>query len=435
MRRLRDGRERIPNGDSGFAALWVAVIAVFLVGAAALAVDASGGFHVAQSDQNIADLSCLAGVRELPDDATSGITVAVAYGVDNWPKMSGNTISFSGTTGTYADGAGNEIYVDAAYGGDTSKMYVRIREVGEAYFSKVVGTTSIPVTQEAFCRVNVQVSGGGSVPFGALPGGYGGGLQAPNPCGSNSGNCGALWIDRSDVNGTSATLINNIAKGSDRDLAAWLGSQAGSVHCSVVSAGQTCHQVETDTGVSASHLGEGFLQRLENDPGATCTTSVNGRTINCDSPSEVLGSAPTPLIAAFPSQPSFWDTSLHGTYNAANTTNHFYYNGIILKCDSPRIALVPIISSNLNWDLGDPNPGWPNGKKDVKIVGFYSVIIVDPNDGSDWQGSGNLKTASSVVVWYGPSAECQGSGGTTYPWDPFNPSPPVYDVFLVDSAN
>ncbi len=421
------------NDDSGFSAIWVAVVALFLVGAAALAVDTSGAFNVAQTDQNTADLSCLAGVKELPADPAAGVSVAVTYAVDNWPEMAGHTTSVSGTTGTYTDGNGGEIYVDAAYGGDDSKMYVRITEVGGSYFGKALGQSSVTVVQEAFCRVTHRSGGTGS-PFGSPLGGFTGGVFGPNPCGSNSGNCGSLWIERDDVSGTGETLINNIAQGPDRDLDDWLGNVAGSSSCYAVSAGDTCHRTDTDTGVSAGHLGEGFLQRFENDPGASSTAVVSGRTINADSPAEVLGASPTPLMTAFTTAPAWWEPSLYGTYDAANTTNHFYYDGVIAKCDSPRLSRIPIITDNLNWDIGDADTNWPNGKKEVKFVGFYWVIIVNPNDPSDFQGSGNLKTADGIVMWWGPNTECQGPGSTTYPFDPDNPVTST-DVFLVDDTN
>jgi hypothetical protein len=355
--------------------------------------------------------------------------------VANWPSMAGNTPIITGTTATYADGAGNSVAIDAQHDGDPSKMHVVVTEQSDSFFGRALGSSGIPVSQEAFCRVTAQAAGGAGLPFGALPGGWQGGLQAPNPCGTNSGNCGPLFIPRDDVGGTNPTIIKNIAEGSDRDLTPWLGNPAGAADCSAVSAGQQCSIVSTDTGVSASALGEGMLQRLENDPGATCTTTVNGRVINCDTPAQVLGSAPTPLMAAFPTQPSFWESSLNGTYNSANTTNHYYFNGIIAKCDSPRLGTIPIVSEDLDWDLGDANPGWPNGNKDVKLVGRLWLIIVDPNETGDWQGSGNLKKASSHIIWWGPDVECAGPGGTTTPFDPNAGGLTIKTVKLVDLSN
>jgi hypothetical protein len=424
---------RLLNNDDGFSALWVAVVSVFLVGSAALAVDVSGAFNTARNDQTSADLACLAGVQELPDSYASGINLAVAYAVDNWPAMSGYSTTVSGTTGTYSDGAGNEIFVDAAYQGDDSKMLVRITEVQETWFAKAIGQDSITVTQEAWCRANEQ-SSGMAVPFGAPLGGFSGGLFGPNPCGTNSGNCGSLFIPRDDVGGAGPILIKNIAEGPDRNLDDWLGHVSGSSFCAFVNAGDTCHRTDTDTGVSAAHIGEGFLQRFEDVSGSSCTTTVNGRIIDCDTVSDVLGSAPTPLMAAFSSQPAWWEPSMYGTYDAANTTNHFYFDGTIAKCDSPRLGRMPIVTEDLNWDIGDADTDWPAGVKEVKFVDFYWLILVNPNDPGDWQGNGTLKKADSVVIWWGPNVDCAGSGGSTYPFDPDNPITRK-DVFLVNDVN
>jgi len=124
---------------------------------------------------------------------------------------------------------------------------------------------------------------------------------------------------------------------------------------------------------------------------------------------------------------------MHGAYNAANTTNHYYFDGVIAKCDSPRLARTPIITESLNWNNGDPDTDWPNGNKEVKIVGFYWVIIVNADGSSDFTGSGSFKTSDGIVIWFGSNTECQGSGSTTYPFDPDNPITRK-DVFLVDSA-
>ena len=64
------------------------------------------------------------------------------------------------------------------------------------------------------------------------------------------------------------------------------------------------------------------------------------------------------------------------------------------------------MTSNLNWDLGDAHTGWPNGKKDMKIVGMLDVIVEEPYDAGDFQGNKNLKTAGASVIWYGPNAQC-----------------------------
>ena len=399
------------KNEQGFAAVYVALCLLFLLAATALAVDVSGFYETARTDQTTADLACLAGVPSLPENAATARASAAENVRRNFPALALATDATVGSTLTLTDGAGNTALITTPVGTDSNKMQVTVTETDQATFGRVIGAGAVPVTQTAYCKV--FAGGGGDVPFGALPGGWAGGLQAPNPCGQNSGNCGPLVIPRNDSNGTAAWLINNIALGADRDLQPWLGNITGAVDCDNVGSQGTCSIVETDTGVSASHLGQGFVNRFSNDAGRSCTMVISGQNLNCDSPSQVLGSAPAPLFSSFGSQPSFWNTSLHGPWDAANTSAHYYYDGIIAKCDSPRLATMPIISEDLNWDLGNPPPTWPNGKKAVKIVGRYSLIITDPNDTGDFHGNGNLKTASSIIVWYGPNARCVGPDGST----------------------
>jgi Flp pilus assembly protein TadG len=397
---------RLHRNERGASAILAAAALVFLMGSAALAVDVSGFYQVARTDQTTADLACLAGAKELPNNAAA-INVAAAYAKANWSALSGASVTIAGSTGTLSDGTGNSVTFEAGYGGDPKRMHVVVTERAATQFGRVVGAQAVDVTQEAFCTWEAKNSGSGSLPFGILPGGFGGGLFGPNPCGTNSGNCGSLFIARDDTTGSGPTMIENIARGADRQLAPWLGNITGAtLNCASVGSGDTCHIVSTDTGVSAAHMGQGFFERLRNDPGASCTFSFGGSLLNCDTPAQVLGATPTPLFSAFGSQPAWWNTSLYGPWTAAATASHYWYDGVIAKCDSPRLATVPIVSQDMSWDLGDPNPGWPPGNKDMKIVALVNVILVDPNAANDFQGSGNLKRATVVVMWYGPNAVC-----------------------------
>ncbi len=400
----------LPQREDGATSVFVAFSLTMLVAAAALAVDVSSFFQTARADQTIADLSCLAGVAELPGDPPGAIDQAAAVAELNWPAMSAAVLTVAGSDGVLADGTGNTVIFEAGAGGDPEVLQVRVTERAPAYFGRAVGVASTDITQTATCQVEVSSSGGGSLPFGILPGGFGGGLFGPNPCGSNSGNCGSLSIARSDVNGAGPTLIKNIGEGADRVLQPWLGPLSGaSRYCDAVGSGAVCHVISTDTGVSAAHIGQGFVNRLRDDPGASCTFSAGGATLNCDTPTQILGASPTPLATAFGAAPAWWVPSLYGAWPPSPSV-HFYYDGVVAKCDSPRLATVPIVSSNLGWTTGNPNPGWPNGKKDMKIVGMVDVIVLNPNDPSDFLGSGNLKASSAIVMWYGPNARCATGG-------------------------
>lgn len=411
----------LPENDRGVSLVWIAVVVFFLMASTALAVDLSGGFNTARTDQTTADLACLAGVAELPNDPGEAINVTVDYVEENWPAMTGQSLSVTGTTASYTDGTGNAVFIDVAYDGDPSKEYVRVTEVSDTFFAKVIGFDNTTVVQEAWCRVEQEGIGGGGLPFGAQPGGFNGSLQKLNPC--ETGNCGPLLIPRDDASGRSDTLIRNIANGPDRILTPKLGMLDGSENaCWDVSAGEECTIVETDTGVSASHLGEGMLQRLE-EPGSAC--SFRGRDFNCDTPEEILGG---PLTQ--PTQkPSLWNEDVHGEFATADLTNHFVWSGEIAKCDSPRLGFMPIVSEDMSWGAGPPWPPFPNGSKDVKVVGFYWVIIIDPNDANDWQGNGSLKQSSAYIIWL-ENPSCDGE-----PFDPRVPSLVSKTVLLVNDTN
>ena len=96
-----------------------------------------------------------------------------------------------------------------------------------------------------------------------------------------------------------------------------------------------------------------------------------------------------------------------------------WYDDAITNCSSPRLARIPIIAQ-LDWSPGTPI-NLPNGNSDpVKVVGFYNIIIDnpdgDPSASSDLSNADALKTVSAVVVWYGPNARCVGPNGSTTPF-------------------
>ncbi len=428
---------RLLRRDEGTSAIWVAAVLLFLIGATALAVDVSGFYEQARAEQTAADLTCLAGVAELPESKSLALQQAVEFAQVNWPALSGVTPKITGSQAVLDDAAGTVMTITAGYGGDDAKMAVTVSEGTPTHFSRVLGPDEVTVSQVAYCKA--YSLGTGVLPFGVLPGGFTGGLQAPNPCGANSGNCGRLFIARLDgVTGQSNTAIANIAYGSDRDLRPSWTPGDPRVHCTL-SGSVICHVVETDTGVNAGALGEGFILRLSNlagsDPGSRF--SYGGRTLNGDSLNEVLGGS-----AAWPSglqtlaangKPAGWNEALHGAWATADVSNHYYYNGTIAKCDSPRLGGTPIVAGPYpnkddgldfnpkTWKPGDPYPEWPTGSKDVKIVGAHFIYIADPNDPSDFIGGGQLKTASAKVLWLGPDVECVGPGAPVKPWEPGDP--------------
>jgi hypothetical protein len=389
--------------EEGMVAIWGALTFLFLVGAVAFAADTSGFYQSARVDQTTADLACLAGAQELPGDAAAARTIAAENARANFPRVASGAAN-TGTDQLMISAGGHEVLINTNWTGDPLKMRVRVTSAEPRTFSRIWGNADVAVRQEAICIATPSGAGAGNLPFGAMPGGYGGGLQ-DCPSNPNPGNCGPLVIPRDDVNGVGPTLINNISNGADRLLDDWLGPVTGAtMNCGSVSAGDTCHIIQSDTGVSASHLGQGFINRLSNDPNASQTFTYRGNVMNSDTPAQILGGAPTPLTVALGSQPGWWIPSLWGDW-PSELGVHYWYDGIVAKCDSPRLARIPIITDNMNWNIGDAPGSWP-GKKSVKIVGFFDVIVIDPNDPSDFQGSGNLKTSSAIIMWYGPNAIC-----------------------------
>jgi hypothetical protein len=405
MSRFRDER--------GATAILVAGAMVFLFGAAALAVDTSIFYGDARTDQTTADLSCLAGVIE--QDAADKISMAAEFARQNWPTMQGQAVNIVGSTGTMSDGT-NQVLFETTVGGDPDAMRVRVAEAPDTSFAGVLGVGSVNVTQEATCRKAFAQSGFGPLPIGIIPGGFDGGIFKPNPCGSNSGNCGGLAIGGPGA----ATFEENIVAGITRNLSKHHGPSDNPdadtglpvTNCDSVGPMMECNLLSTETGSMAGPLGGGFLERFANDPNATCTFERDGQDINCDTPAQVIGNGgPVGIYSVFgATPPSWWEPSLYGPWTAAATASHYWHDGIVDKCDSPRRALVPIVDDDDNWDIGKSGSAWPNGSSShVKVVALVDIIVLDPNDNSDFTGNGNgqaAKTVTSDIIWYGPNAVC-----------------------------
>ena len=413
------------DDERGISAIWVAVVALFLVASAALAVDTSGAFGTAQTDQTTADLSCLAGVNELPD-TSDGINLAVAYAVENWPEVAGNSVSISGTTGTYADGTGNEVYIEAEHDGDPSKMLVRVTEIQETWFAKVMGQDEITVVQEAICFHQEVRNGTGLLPIGALAGSWNGDLF---DCAAKvTGNCGAMSPGSNGANAYRDAVANGIVG----DFIKHHGNQniadPDTGFATIDCFASPCNVSETEPGNMVGPWNQGLSIRFD-DPGAVC---VEDGWFNCDSLDQVLGAAANPLSSAPAGTEAAlgWHNTLYGTYAAAQAASHpnaqhYFFNGGTLDCDSPRLATVPIVAQNQNWDIGDGSGSWPNGRKDMKFIGFYTIYIREPNTIADIGGP-----IDADIIWFGPDSKCI----TGEAFQPIGSLGPVNQgVWLVDS--
>jgi hypothetical protein len=135
----------------------------------------------------------------------------------------------------------------------------------------------------------------------------------------------------------------------------------------------------------------------------------------------VLGSDATarPLANVFdPTKPLDvpfgWKPGIHGDWGDPdiNLDAHRWITGEIAKCDSPRLASTLIVTADMTYDpasynpiVGHPDP-WPNGSQPMKVLGHYYIYIENPDEADDFQGSGNLKAASAIVLWLDPGVTC-----------------------------
>lgn len=419
-------------GDRGISMIWIAFSIFFLMSAATIAIDISGGFNVAQTDQNTADLACLAGVQELPESTTNAINMSVAYTVANWPEMAGQTLAINGSTGVYTDGNGNTVTIDANYNGDPEMMLVTISEAAQTYFGKLLGAESITVTQEAACGKEDYQDGTGLLPLGAVGGEFDGDLF--DCLQKIQGNCGAL---RPDDNGANAYrdavadgIIGNFIKHHGSEGSTDPETGYTTIECN----NDPCNVTETETGNMVGPWEQGLTARFADIDGADCVI-VGTPSFNCDSLEHMLGEPPTPLGDEFgyeaDDEPDWWVPSMFGSYLAAVNAvhpdaEHYYYNGQTLKCDSPRLATIPIVDFDLDWTIGFPNTPWQNGNKDMKMIGFYTVYINDPIHPDDIGDA-----ADSDILWFGPQTTCDDET----PFKPFGWDEPIdLSPILVASA-
>ena len=222
---------RLPTDEAGVAAVWTAIVLLFLLGATALAVDTSEFFQKARSQQRAVDLACLAGAAELPGDPTMAVQKAADFVRPNQPGLNAispttpNTVI--GNTSTWVTGDFIlEIETPAQYNGSPSGAVMRVSLQQEAptRFGKVLGAESTAILQEAYCGAFTSVSTG-IFPVGVGVGFPGGIIKfSENQCNdeastaSGSGVCNYLEVPRVDGlgGGGSNELSFNLMVGADR---------------------------------------------------------------------------------------------------------------------------------------------------------------------------------------------------------------------------
>jgi Flp pilus assembly protein TadG len=428
---------RLRKDDRGFSAIWTAITAFLLVGVAALAVDVSGLYREATFEQSAADMTCLAGVRDLPQSPDDALDHAVAIAQQNWSEMSAVTpaIDAVAKTATLADGSGSSVTIVAGYGGDPTKMAVTVSQTAPTQFGKVLGATTAQVTQEAYCKVQGLLLG--DLPFGAIPGGgFDGELQTGDLC--DNGNCRPLELPREDGSGRVVWFVRNTAIGGHAQLLPVKAPVDPATLTTCVPFSGPCTIVNQDQGVSVGQLSDGIARgnaaasvdgRLQFPTTSSTFNSLAGRILDGDTPEEILDpdyvlgdpgtfSGVTGGPLGLLGRPPGWDDDVHGAWPPVALDSNYYYNGTIAKCDSPRLGRIPIIAQ-ADWGPGLPL-NLPGGNSDpVKVVGFYLVALTDPNEPTDFLNpSDSLKNLSGELLWLGPDASCSGTGGRVKPYEP-----------------
>lgn len=414
------------HSERGFSALFVAICLFFLMGATALAVDVSGFYETARTDQTTADLACLAGIPSMPENPAVARASAAENAQRNFPSLASATASTLGNTLTLSDAFGNSVAITAPFGADNNKMQVTVTETDQATFGRVLGASDVPISQVAYCKV--FAGGGGDLPFGAVPNGlWDGVLQTSNPC--DTGNCRALDVPRSDINGSGNRFIRNVALGNGIELVAFKSPIPPGVAVTCTATTPQCSVLDQNQGVSTGQLSDGLVRegagvtgRLQNSSTSETWQSPQGRILDGDDIDDILGTAMITGATNFPMQPPAWDSDVHGPWaGTPNGGSMVWYDDVIRKCDSPRLARVPIIAQ-LPWAPGQAVNLPPGNSDQVKVIGFYSLVIDDPNGdpspSSDLTNSDSLKTANSITVWYGPNARCIGPNGSTTAYSP-----------------
>jgi hypothetical protein len=302
-------------------------------------------------------------------------------------------------------------------------MSIVVTESADTDFGRVIGAPSATVKQSAVCGATAPTNGASIMPLGALGGTFSGDLF---DCAAKiSGNCGALAPIGSGANAWRDALEQGVDLDLEKHHGNWGSNDphTGTPGTECTTAGQTCNAFDTESGNMTGPFNQGLSNLLSDISGADC---VQGGDFNCDSIEDVLGGSADSLASHWPSSPpsdfagfvapNGWQTSLYGPYGTVKNTQ-YYYNGPGIKCDSPRLATIPIVDYDTNtsndWDLGQPNSSWPNGTKLLKVIGFYTVYIREPANRSDvGNGSGTgLNQIVADVVWFGTNATCADGSG------------------------
>lgn len=272
--------------DEGIAALWFAITIIFILGVAALSVDAGGFFSRASDEQRASDFACLAGVVEMPADPAAARTVAAGYlatNLDLPQPTSSNGFDPSATTWDLRPyGQAWVFELDPGWGSAT-QMKVRVTKYEPTKFGKAIGSNVVRIDQNAYCELS------GAVPGGIFPVGvstdFNGGLIkfSANDCSTASpsgpGQCDYVDVPRFDAPlGTASSsaprrLEMNIWLGANQPLATT--GQIGDVFCGTEPSTSPCSVLEMG-GVAGNKASMAYKGLIQGDADGSSTSDYLG---------------------------------------------------------------------------------------------------------------------------------------------------------------
>lgn len=384
---------------------------LLLIGSAAIAVDVSGFYEQASSQRRAADLACLAGVIEMPENPPLAIETAAAFLAPNHRGLAAITPGVTSTgsgpvagLNTYVVG-NHAVEIEAPYAGSATKMRVSILQARGTDFAAVWGVNDVDILETAVCEVGSAL-GGGDMPFGLLSGFSGGLINfGKNMCtlnGDSNSQCSGLAIPRHDdpVGSqfgvrTSNNFVANMVSGINWQIAnsyspttGWtLDPYAPALLCPPhIVDNEPCNGVATVSGDDPgkvfkgliSGFGQyspeseiGYLEPRHRDNKSLTFGADTGQPATFDGHDmdDVLNCVGGPCPTALESY-AWTGAEEHPLVGVAN----------VADCNCRRLARVPIVKSfpDSSCTISDPNDSTQVNKCSAEIIGWQWVWILRP---------------------------------------------------------
>ncbi|MGQ0848917.1 MAG: pilus assembly protein TadG-related protein [Actinomycetota bacterium] len=436
------------RSQAGYTAIMTAVALLFLLGAAAMAVDGSMFFQQARAEQRVADLACLAGAQELPEDPALAVEKAAGFLRPNHPALA--TLDPTLTAAAAPPAAGLNTYVLGAFtieietpaNGNSTQMRVSVSQERGTHFGRAIGAGTVTINQEAYCEVGSALGGGADMPFGVLSGFTGGIINYDNnDCtlnGDNNSQCSGLAMPRhDDPNGsqfgitTSKNYIANMVSGINWRLfppgTSFPSTQ--DILCPTVGtpgpgAPEPCNRVATVSGSDPSKIYNGLISGYNQYPPESEIGYLEKHHLVYDHQgdfydshtledmADCVGGCPTPEDSLSWTGP--------GDAPVVTITR-------IEDCECPRFARIPTVDNfpTANCTISDPDDPIQVNKCSARISGFEPIFLLrpyfnglEPPDGpgppgtpaNDFFSSGQqVKFLAAVKVVFTPDVEVGGN--------------------------